>query len=310
MKRLKLPLLLAAATAASPALAQQGSSTQPTSQQPQSRPADRIGDILGALFGNRTDRDGSTSIDAQWTAGRLPLAAQQTQFEARIESDVRSGALTRSSGDRARSEYRSLVELEARYGADRRFTTQERTDLSDRYGALTQALAEGNYGSGGGYGQGGGVSGGTSVADGRLEFEARVDEAVRARRLTRTQGTQLKAEYATLIRTEQTYLRDGSLSARERDDLESRLDALDSRVGDGPTGTPTRPADPTSRLEAIARALPSSGLSATARAQLLVEHEDLTRLANAYRRLNASAEEQAYLDRRLSDLETRARVRR
>ncbi len=311
MKRLSLTLLLAA-TAATPALAQETSSTQQPQAQ-QSRAGDRIGEILGALFGNRNDRDGSNAIEAQWMAGRMPLAAQQTQFEARIDSEVRSGALSRSSGERARSEYRSLVELEARYGADRRFTTQERTDLGDRYGALTQALAEGGYGgggsSGGGYGQGG-VSGGTSVADGRTEFEARVDAAVRARRLTRTQGTQLKTEYAALIRTEATYMRDGSLSARERDDLESSLDALDSRVGDGPAGTPSRPADPASRLEAIARALPSSGLTATARTQLLVEHEDLTRLANAYRRVTPSSDDQAYLDRRLTNLETRARVRR
>ena len=305
MKRLTLGLLLTA-TAASPAIAQETNSTQqPQAQQQRSG----IGEILGALFGNRNDRDGSNAIEAQWMVGRTPLAAQQTQFEARIDSEVRSGALSRASGERARSEYRALVELEARYGADRRFTTQERTDLGDRYGALTQALAEGGYGIGGDYGQGG-VSGGTSVADGRTEFEARVDAAVRARRLTRTQGTQLKTEYATLIRTEATYMRDGSLSARERDDLESRLDALDSRIGDGPTGTPSRPADAISRLEAIARALPSSGLTATARTQLLVEHEDLTRLANAYRRVTPSADDQAYLDRRLTNLETRARVRR
>lgn len=306
MKRLTLGLLLAAA--ATPAAAQDNSTTQ-SAEQPQSRSGERINAILGALFGNRDDRDGSGSLEAQWIAGRTPLASQRTQFEARIDSEVRSGALSRMSGERARSDYRALVELEARYGADRRFTSQERSELGDRYGALTQALAEGGY-AGGGDGQSGGVSGGTSVADGRAEFEARVDQAVRARRLTRTQGTQLKAEYAALIRTEATYLRDGSLSRRERDDLESRLDALDSRIGDSPTGTPSRPADPTSRLEAIARALPSSGLSATARTQLLVEHEDLTRLANAYRRVTPNSEEQAYLDRRLSNLETRARVRR
>ena len=40
-----------------------------------------------------------------------------------------------------------------------------------------------------------------------------------------------------------------------------------------------------------------------------MEYEDLSRLAAAYRRLNPSAEELGYLDRRLSDLEGRARVR-
>lgn len=303
MKRLTLGILLAA-TAASPAIAQDTSTAQATAQpQSQSRAGERITDILGALFGNRADRDGSSSVEAQWIAGRMPLAAQRAQFDARIDGEVRTGTLSRAAGDRARADYLALVELEARYGADRRFTTQERTDLGDRYGALTQALAEGGYNQGS-------ASANASVANGRAEFEARVDEAVRLRRLTRTQGTQLKTDYAALIQTEANYLRDGSLSSRERDDLDARLDALDSRVGDGPAGTPSRPADPQSRLDAIARALPSSGLTAAAQTQLRVEHEDLTRLAAAYRRISPTADDQAYLDRRLTNLETRARVRR
>jgi hypothetical protein len=42
---------------------------------------------------------------------------------------------------------------------------------------------------------------------------------------------------------------------------------------------------------------------------LQVEYEDLARLESAYSRLSAPRDEQAYLDRRLSELETRARVR-
>jgi chromosome segregation ATPase len=193
------------------------------------------------------------------------------------------------------------VELEARYGADRRFTAQERTELNQRYQGLTQVVAEGGYA--------GGVSGGSSVADGRRDFEARVDEAVRIRRLTRTQGTQLKTEYSALVQTETNYMRDGVLSVRERDDLETRLDALDARVGDTNVAA-TRPADAASRLDAIAKALPASGLASAAQTQLRIEHEDLNRLAAAYRRTSPSTDDQAYLDRRLSNLEERVRLRR
>ena len=56
--------------------------------------------------------------------------------------------------------------------------------------------------------------------------------------------------------------------------------------------------------------MPSSGLTRAAQTQLRTEQEDLSRLAAAYRRLSPTAEEQNYLDRRLTDLETRARVRR
>lgn len=293
MKLLASAALAVATLSASAAFAQAPSaaSSQSTRQQ------ERVDSILGALFENR---GGGTSLDSQWAVGRFPLAQQRTQFEARIDADVRRGALNPSAGDRAKSEYRRLVDLEARYGADRRFTAQERADLSDGYDSLTAVVSEG--------GDAGGVSGGASVADGRAEFEARVDDAVRSRRITRTQGTQLKTEYGALIRVEADYMRDRVLSVRERDDLESRLDALDARVGDS-APQPPRPVDPAARLNLIAQALPSSGLSATAVAQLRVEHEDLTRLAAAYRRSAPSSEDQAYLDRRLTDLETRARVR-
>lgn len=290
MKYLVAALSLAVSTSA---LAQTPSTT--SAQSP--RQQERVDAILGTLFG---DRGGQVSLDTQWSMGRLPLAQQRAQYESRIDADVRSGGLSSSSGDRAKADYRALVDLEARYGADRRFTQQERTDLNARYNSLTQLVAEGGYS--------GGVSGGRSVADERGEFESRVDSAVRARQISRTQGSQLKSDYASLVRLEANYMGDGALSVRERDDLETRLDALDARVGDVANAS-TRPRDASVRLEAIARALPASGLPSSGQAQLRVEHGDLTRLAAAYRRSNPSQEDLSYLDRRLSDLESRARVR-
>ncbi len=290
MKYLVAALSMAVSTAA---VAQ----TPSTTSAPSAAQQERVDAILGALFG---DRNGQTSLETQWSMGRLPLAQQRAQYESRIDGDVRSGALSSFSGNRAKADYRALVGLEARYGADRRFTPQERADLNARYNSLTQLVAEGGYS--------GGVSGGGSVADQRGEFESRVDNAVRARQISRTQGTQLKTDFASLVRLEENYLRDGALSVRERDELETRLDALDTRVGDV-GGSASRPRDSSVRLEAIARALPASGLSSSGQAQLRVEHEDLTRLAAAYRRSNPSQNDLSYLDRRLSDLEGRARVR-
>jgi hypothetical protein len=198
------------------ALAQTDSAQQSTTQE------DRVGAILGTLFGDRLGA--STSIERQWAAGRKPLATQRTQFNTRIDTDVRSGKLTARNGTRVKAEYDELVALEARYGADGRFTTQERTDLGDRYGALTQALTEGGYADDGG-------STKLSVAEGRTEFDRRVDARVTARGLSRTQATSLKRDYAALIQTEATYARDG-ISDREQEDLDARLDALDARVGD------------------------------------------------------------------------------
>lgn len=285
-------LVLAAAPAA---MAQGNTTTQEPSQQ-----QERIGAILGALFGDRLGV--TTSVEAQWAAGRRPLQTQRAQFNTRIDAEVRSGAVSRADGDRLKAEYDEVVALETRYGADGRFTTQERNELADRYGAITQALSDGGYANGSG-------STTLTVAAGRAEFDRRVDAAVSARRLSRTEGTRLKTEYASLVTVEAGYARDG-ISARERDDLDARLDALDARVGDTNYGGGNTVVDNRTRLSNIERAVPNAGLSSAARAQLLVEHGDLVRLEAAYSRSSPSADDRAYLDRRIADLETRARVRR
>jgi opacity protein-like surface antigen len=290
---MKKSLLLGAVSAA---LLTAPVSAQTTTSSTSAR--DRIGQILGSIFGVGTSAD--ASLETQWRLGRKPLAAQRTTFETRVDTDVRSGVLTSATGARLKSDYAAAVDLEARYGSDGTFTTAERNELSDRYGALTQVLTDGGYADGG-------TSNRAEVSEGRAAFNARVDSAVASRRITRTAGTRLKADYAALVAIESNYLQDGAISASERDDLNTRLDALDARVGDvGYTPTVTAK----SRLEAIRLAVPTSGLTASARSQLLVEHGDLVRLEAAYARLTPTSDERAYLESRLASLETRARVRR
>lgn len=270
-----------------------------TSSQGSTQQQERIGAILGALFGDRIGV--TTSVESQWAMGQTPLRTQQSQFNSRVDADIRARALDQTTGLRLKRDYAALVELETRYGADRRFTDQERAELTQRYGALTQALADGQY-TDGAYNT-------ATVADGRAAFDRRVDSAVAARRLPRTEGTRLKYDYAQLVQIEQGYLRDGQLTANEKADLDARLDQLDARVGDVGYGNGTAQT-PRARLDNVLRALPYAGLSASAQTQLRVEHEDLTRLAAAYERVSPTAEERAYLDRRIGQLETSARVRR
>ncbi|KTE34895.1 MULTISPECIES: hypothetical protein [unclassified Sphingopyxis] len=272
------------------------SDTQPSTEKQKVR----VGDILGSLFGDRLGT--STSIEGQWAVGRKPLNTNRTQFHTRIDSDVRAGTLTQANGTRMKSEYDELVALETRYGADGRFTTAERTELGDKYGTLTQALSEGGYAD-------------TrepdtlAVADGKAEFTRRVDAQVSARRLTRTAGTRLKTDYAALITAEATYARDG-ISASERDDLDARLDALDARVGDTSYGSNPVVLDNKTRLANVDNALRTSGLSTSAQAQVRVEAGDLTRLDAAYARATPSSDDRAYLERRIAELEVKAKVKR
>ena len=287
-----LAAVAAIGLSAGPAFAQSSTPRQTTQQ-------DIFGTIFGTLFGDQ--QQGVTdSIEAQWAAGQTPLSNQRVQFESKVDTEVASGTLSQATGARLKTDYLELVQLETRYGADRRFTSRERTELADRYGELTQVLADRGYADNA-------TPATTEVADGRAAFETRVDTAVSQRRLTRRQGTRLKSDYGALVQIEAGYLRDGVIAANERADLDARLDALDVRVGD--TVYAAAPLTPRARLEAIGRALPSSGLSNAARVQLQVEYEDISRLEAAYSRIAVSAEEQAYLDRRLTELETRARVR-
>ena len=280
---------------ATPAFAQSGTTEPSTTTQ-----KDRVGAILGTLFGDRLGQ--STSIEGQWAAGRKPLATQRTQFHTKLDTDVRSGTLTQANATRMKAEYDQIVAIETRYGADGRFTTAERTELGDRYGALTQALSDGGYADAE-------ASTTLSVADGKAEFTRRVDAGVSARRLTRTAGTRLKTDYAALIQTEATYARDG-ISSREQDDLDARLDALDARVGDTAYGNTPVVLDNRTRLSNVESALRASGLSTAAQAQVRVEAGDLARLDAAYARTTPTSDDRTYLERRIVELETRARVKR
>lgn len=267
-----------------------------------------LGTLLGAILGGGAGA--TSSIDAQWAAGRTPLNNQRAQFESKVDLEVRAGNISTTDGQRLKSDYYALAQLEGRYSSDGRFTAQERADLTSRYGALTQQLANGGYANNG-YQYNDDANDGyttSQAATGRAEFERRVDTAVSSRRLTRVQGTRLKSDYAATVQLEANYMRDGSLSASEREELNTRLDALDARIGDVSYGAVS--VTPRARLTAIGGAVPSSGLSSVAQSQIRTEVEDLSRLEAAYARLTVSAEERAYLDRRVDDLEARVRLRR
>lgn len=260
---------------------------------------DRLGAVVGALFG---DRLGLSAMDQAWLRGGRPLRDGQSQFSTQVDASLRAGSVSSSAATRLRSDYTALVDLETRYAADG-INTQERADLNARYTALTQTLQSGASG----------YEETDTVAQGRTAFNARVDAAVTARRLTRTEATRLKTDYQALIQIETRYNSDGTINATERADLDARLDALDLRVGDGPAGTTPPAANLTARarltnLETALTASERSGAVTRAEAaDVRVEAGDLARLDAAYTRTSPSADDTAYLSRRIGELEARAR---
>lgn len=221
--------LLAAASAAALTLAAGAASaqtpygqTQPYGQsQTQSDP---IGAILGALFGDRLGV--STTLDSEWSRGRRPLNTQRSQFEARLDADVRSGAISSSAASSLNAEYGDLVALEARYTADGRVTSQERADLTERYRAFST-----RYQAGGQGGYDDGYDDWRPLSESRSSFNSRLDAGVRNRTLTRSQATRLSTDFNALVQLETSYDRNG-IDSRERQDLEARWADLNRRVGD------------------------------------------------------------------------------
>lgn len=130
---------------------------------------------------------------------------------------------------------------------------------------------------------------------------------MRARTLTRTDATRLRSDYAAIVSVEAGFQRDG-LSARERQDIEARLDAIDARVPGGNSGNGGWQQTPRDRLSAIERALYT--LPRGQQDAVRVQFEDLIRLEAAYSRARPSSDDTAYLDRRIGELEVQARVRR
>lgn len=287
-------LALAATTALTLCAGAASAQTQyPTTNQ------DRLGAVVGALFG---DRLGLSAMDQAWLRGGRPLRDGQSQFSTRVDASLRAGSVSSSAAARLRSDYSALVDLETQYAASG-ISTQERADLNARYTALTQTLESGASG----------YEETDTVAQGRAAFNARVDAAVTARRLTRTEATRLKSDYQALVQVETRYQSDGVINATERADLDARLDALDARVGDGPTGSTPPAANLPARTRlanletALTAAERSGAVTRVEAADIRVEAGDLARLDAAYTRINPSSDDTAYLSRRIGDLEARVR---
>lgn len=266
------------------------------------QPGGVIGALFGALFGTNFGSDQTSNDD--FAQGRRPLNERRQALEARIDAGVRDGSLTRWEADRLRGDYDALVQLESRYQADGRLTAAEREDLRTRYRALSQQVGD-DRNDDQGYNRW------EPLASQRAAFDARLDLAVRDRRLTRAEATRLRADFQALAQVEAGYQRNG-LDARETADLRARYAELERRIGDvagGGYGDDHRErlADIQVRISAAERA---GSLNRNELERVRTEHEDLSRLEAAYARDGLTADERDYLTRRIGELDARVRLTR
>ena len=258
-----------------------------------------IGALLGAVFGDAFGLQTGQPQD-EWSRGRRPLAEGRATLTARIDAGVSDGSISRSEATRLRTDYDGLVQLETRYAADGRVTTQEAADLRERYRLLAQRLEMPGQGQGGSYGW-------QPLSSRRADFDARVDRALNDRDITRAEATRLRADFQALVQVETSYQRNG-LDAREEADLVARYQTLTNRLGDDDSGYGgDRWAEIETRIVAGER---SGAINRNEAARLRTELGDLTRLDAAYRADGLNTDERQYLDRRFGELDTRVRAGR
>jgi hypothetical protein len=158
--------------------------------------------------------------------GWLNINQRQAQLDQRIDVGVRNGQITASEAARLRAEFSDLARLEARYRMDG-LSMNERADLDRRFDGLSMRIraerADNDRYRIGDYRPGRWNN--VNLNQRQAQFQQRLARATRDGRITRIQANNLRAEFRTIARLENQYRR-GGLSARERADLDMRLDRL------------------------------------------------------------------------------------
>lgn len=149
-------------------------------------------------------------------------------------------------------------------------------------------------------------------------LDERIDRGVENGSLTRREAAQLRADFQEIVRVERAYRMSNGLSARERDDLDRRFDALSARIrwerndnqdrGDGGwQNINQRQRELDRRIDAGLR---DRSLSREEAYRLRAEFQQIARVEQDYRRNGLSQAERRDLDRRFDRLSYRVEAER
>ena len=155
-----------------------------------------------------------------------PMSTRAMEFEQRIAAGLRDRSLTRMDATRLRSDWQALAQVEASYqrgGIDSR----EEADLVARYDALEARLGGGGGSAGGGPGGGFGDDRNTARWAG---LEARLADAERGGRVSRSEIAQMRAQLSDLARLDAAYAV-GGYNTDERTYLTRRYGEIDQMLG-------------------------------------------------------------------------------
>jgi hypothetical protein len=255
------------------------------------------------MFGT-TPQASDQTLESDWNQGRRPFGQRREQLDARIDTAVRDGSISRGEANQMRAEYDDIVRLEEQYSADGSVSPQQRQDLRARYRALSQRVGDDAYGQGygqAGYQQNGQDSRWMPLSSRSNAFEQQINTGLRNRTLSQSEATRLRSDWRNLAQVEASYQR-GGLDAREQADLWARYNAIDNRLGGTSNWSqrdPQRWAQLETRLVAVERnGRINRDMAMMVRAQL----SDLARLDAVYATGGYNPDQRAYLSRRYADL--------
>jgi hypothetical protein len=152
----------------------------------------------------------------------------------------------------------------------------------------------------------------------QANLDQRIDTGVRNGSLTRNEAARLRADFQEIVRIERAYRMSNGLSARERDVLDRRFDALSAQLrwerndnqdrGDrGWQNINQRQRALDARIDAGLR---DRSLSRTEAYRLRAEFQQIARIEQDYRRNGLSQAERRDLDRRFDRLSYRVEAER
>jgi hypothetical protein len=177
--------------------------------------------VLAALAASSLAMAVTPALAQSWQ----PINQRQAAIDARIDEGVRNGALTRGEAARLRTDFRSIVSLEARYRVSGGgLSAWERTDLDHRLDALSRRVYVQKHDRDV-------AAGWLTINQRQAELDARIDQGVRNGALTRAEAISLRGQFRTIANLEAYYRRTGGgLTAAERADLDRRMDALNAHI--------------------------------------------------------------------------------
>ena len=171
----------------------------------------RFARLSDQIRDERLDRQHAGDRDRGWAN----INQRQAQLDQRIDTGIRNGQITRQEATRLRAEFQTIARLENQYRRNG-LTAAERADLDRRFDRLESQVARDRRDRDARW---------ENLNQRQAQFQQRLDTAVRDGRVTPRQAMSLRSEFRSIAALEQQYRR-GGLTARERADLDRRLDGL------------------------------------------------------------------------------------